>query len=129
MSQPEHHSRGPPSEAKPRAPRHPLNFFSQPWPKQRSQDPISSAAQSTERDHPLHLGQAPLVPRSQLAPPKKKARISAPVEPSKPQPPTTESQIPSGMTPEVIIRRPMVTQPPIEGNLDCGLGHSTRALF
>ncbi|RVW12401.1 Retrovirus-related Pol polyprotein from transposon 17.6 [Vitis vinifera] len=29
------------------------------------------------------------------------------------------------MTPEVIIRRPMVTQPPIEGNLDCELGHST----
>ncbi|RVW92448.1 hypothetical protein CK203_042641 [Vitis vinifera] len=25
----------------------------------------------------------------------------------------------SGMTPEVVIRRPMVTQPPIEGNLDC----------
>ena len=23
------------------------------------------------------------------------------------------------MTPEVVIRRPMVTQPPIEGNLDC----------
>ena len=50
---------------------------------------------------------------------KKKARISAPVEPLEPQPPITESQIPSGMTPEVIIRRPMVTQPPIEGNLDC----------
>ncbi|RVW12249.1 hypothetical protein CK203_117478 [Vitis vinifera] len=33
--------------------------------------------------------------------------------------PTTESQIPSGMTPELVIRRPMVTQPPIEGNLDC----------
>ncbi|KAL6312844.1 hypothetical protein AAG906_022593 [Vitis piasezkii] len=53
------------------------------------------------RHHPPHPGQAPLVPRSQLVPP------------------TTESQIPSGMTPEVIIRQPMVTQPPIEGNLDC----------
>ena len=51
--------------------------------------------------------------------PKKKAKVSAPVQPSEPQSPTTESQIPSGMTPEVIIRRPMVTQPPIEGNLDC----------
>ena len=37
----------------------------------------------------------------------------------KSQPPAKESQIPSGMTPEVVIRRPMVTQPPIEGNLDC----------
>ncbi|RVW22335.1 hypothetical protein CK203_108738 [Vitis vinifera] len=39
----------------------------------------------------------------------------------KPQPSQTltkESQIPSSMTPEVVIRRPMVTQPPIEGNLD-----------
>ncbi|KAL6346177.1 hypothetical protein AAG906_027916 [Vitis piasezkii] len=61
--------------------------------------------------------------KSASHPPKKKARILDPVEPSepssKPQPPTIESQIPSGMTPEVIIRRPMVTQPPIEGNLDC----------
>ena len=27
--------------------------------------------------------------------------------------------MPSGMTPEVVIKRLMVTQPPIEGNLDC----------
>ncbi|KAL6346202.1 hypothetical protein AAG906_027949 [Vitis piasezkii] len=53
--------------------------------------------------------------KSASHPPTKKARVSAP---SEPQPPTTESQIPSGMTPEVVIRRPMVTQPPIEGNLD-----------
>ena len=62
-------------------------------------------------------------------PPKKKATVSAPIDllepssepPSEPQPsqpPATESQIPSSMTLEVIIRRPMVTQPPIEGNLD-----------
>ncbi|RVW89145.1 hypothetical protein CK203_040293 [Vitis vinifera] len=37
-----------------------------------------------------------------------------PLEPQSSQPPPTESQIPSGMTPEVLIRRPMVTQPPIE---------------
>ncbi|RVW12332.1 hypothetical protein CK203_104916 [Vitis vinifera] len=62
------------------------------------------------------------VKKSSSHPPKKKARVSAPLEPSKPQPPhppATESQIPSGMTPEVVIRRLMVTQPPIEGNLDC----------
>ena len=40
-------------------------------------------------------------------------------EPQPPQPPPTDSQIPFGMAPEVIIRRPMLTQPPIEGNLDC----------
>ena len=62
--------------------------------------------------------------------PKKKVRVSAPIDLSEPsseppsepqpsQPPATESQIPSGLTPEVVIRRPMVTQPPIEGNLDC----------
>ena len=68
--------------------------------------------------------------------PKKKARVSASIDLSEPidltepsleleskpqpsQPPAKESQIPSGMTPEVVIRRPMVTQPPIESNLDC----------
>ena len=51
----------------------------------------------------------------------KKARVSGPREssaPPQPQLPTIESQIPSRMTPEVVIRQPMVTQPPIEGNLD-----------
>nr|CAN77500.1 hypothetical protein VITISV_032143 [Vitis vinifera] len=40
-------------------------------------------------------------------------------EPQPSQPLPTDSQIPSGMAPKVIIRRPMLTQPPIEGNLDC----------
>ena len=80
--------------------------------------------------------------RSSSHPPKKKARVSEtklidlskpssePLQephPSQPpskepqpsQPPATDSQIPSGMTPEMLIRRPMLTQPPIEGNLDC----------
>ena len=70
--------------------------------------------------------------RSSSHPPKKKVRVSKPElidllepssePPSKPQPsqpPPTQSQIPSCMTPEVLIRRPMVTQMPIEGNLDC----------
>ena len=69
-------------------------------------------------------------------PPKKKAKVSEPIDLTEPslepeskpqpsQPPAKESQIPSGMTPEVVIRHPMVTQPPIEGNLDCRQGHST----
>ena len=85
--------------------------------------------------------------KSGTGPPKKKAKVSEPIDltdqsseieleptPSpapikkspplakKPQPsqtPAKESQIPSSMTPEVVIKRPMVTQPPIEGNLDC----------
>ena len=60
--------------------------------------------------------------------PTKKAKISGPGETSTPpqlQLPATESQISSRMTLEAIIRRPMVTQPHIEGNLDCRLDHST----
>ena len=68
--------------------------------------------------------------KSGSGPPKKKAKVSEPIDLSKPssepeleprpsQPPAKESQIPSGMTPEVVIRHPMVTQPPIKGNLDC----------
>ena len=59
--------------------------------------------------------------KSVHCPSAKKARVSGLGEsfaPSQPHSPTTESQIPSKMTPEVIIRRPMVTEPPIEGNLD-----------
>ena len=59
--------------------------------------------------------------KSGSRPPKKKARVLVPLEalePQSPQPPAIESQIPSRMTPEVVIRRPMVTQPPIVGNLD-----------
>ncbi|RVW32079.1 hypothetical protein CK203_102388 [Vitis vinifera] len=33
--------------------------------------------------------------------------------------PLLEPQIPAEIAPEEIIRRPMLTQPPIEGNLDC----------
>ncbi|XP_034700963.1 uncharacterized protein LOC117925978 [Vitis riparia] len=78
--------------------------------------------------------------KSGSGPPKKKAKVSEPIdltEPSsepesKPRPsqppvkksqpsqlPAKESQIPSSMTPKVVIRHLMVTQPPIEGNLDC----------
>ena len=77
--------------------------------------------------------------KSSSGPPKKKYKVSEPIDltepssepesepwPSQPpikkpqpsQPPAKESQIPSSMTPKVVIRRPMVTQPPIEDNLD-----------
>ena len=63
-----------------------------------------------------------LLKKSISRPPAKKAKVSGPIEPSEPpqpQPPTIKSQISSRMTPEVIIRQSMVTQPPIEGNLNC----------
>ncbi|RVW25248.1 Transposon Tf2-11 polyprotein [Vitis vinifera] len=63
---------------------------------------------------------------SQPSQPASRSRLSQPSKPSQPalepqpsRPPPTDSQIPSGMTPEMIIKRPMLTQPPIEGNLDC----------
>ncbi|RVW83052.1 hypothetical protein CK203_042515 [Vitis vinifera] len=42
-----------------------------------------------------------------------------PAEPQEPQPPLPKPQNPSEIAPEAAIRRPMLTQPPIEGNLDC----------
>nr|CAN67232.1 hypothetical protein VITISV_028396 [Vitis vinifera] len=45
--------------------------------------------------------------------------LAPPAEPQEPQLPLPEPQIPSEIAPEAIIRRPMLTQPPIEGNLDC----------
>ena len=75
------------------------------------------------RRPPTTPGASSSCPKKSVSrPPTKKARVSGPIEPlepPQPQPPTTESQIPSGMTPEVIIKQPMVNQPPIEGNLDC----------
>ena len=73
--------------------------------------PSPSLRRYKTRKPPTTLGASSSRPKkSANRPPKKKARISAPVEPSEPssepQPPITESQIPSGMTPEVIIRGP-----------------------
>ncbi|RVX07021.1 hypothetical protein CK203_030536 [Vitis vinifera] len=55
--------------------------------------------------------------------PPKRIRTSGPGESSRhsqlnPRAPT-DSQLPSGISPESIIKRPMVTAPPIEGNSDC----------
>ncbi|RVW27238.1 hypothetical protein CK203_107136 [Vitis vinifera] len=47
-----------------------------------------------------------------------------PAQPQELQPPLSEPQIPSGVAPEVIIRRPMLTQPPIEGIWTAERGHS-----
>ena len=68
--------------------------------------------------------------------PKKKARVSAPIDlselssepPSKPQPsqpPAIESQIPLGMTAKVVIRRPWSLNHPLRVIWIAGQGHST----
>ncbi|RVW18535.1 hypothetical protein CK203_101337 [Vitis vinifera] len=59
----------------------------------------------------------------------KRAKFSGPGEPSQtPQaePPTEDSQVPVGVPLETIIRRPMIAGPPIEGNLDYKIDHSTQ---
>ena len=69
----------------------------------------------------MDLTESSLELESEPTPSPPPAKKSPPLA-KKPQPsqtPTKESQIPSGMTPKVAIRCPMVTQPPIEGNLDC----------
>ena len=86
-------------------------------------EPLSSPLRRYERRRPRTTPEASSsrAKKSGSRPPKKKARVLVPLEalePQSPQPPAIESQIPSRMTPEVVIRRPMVTQPPIVGNLD-----------
>ena len=68
--------------------------------------------------------------------PKKKARVSTPIDlselsseplskPQPSQPPATESQIPLGMTAKVVIRRPWSLNHPLRVTWIVGLGHST----
>ena len=87
-------------------------------------------------DAPLSHSVRRYLTRSSGRPPQKKARVAdsepidltelslepsseLPAEPQSSQLPPTESHISLGMTPEELIRRPMVTQSPIEGNLEC----------
>ena len=68
----------------------------------------------------INLTKSSSEPESDPTPSPPPAKKSPPPA-KKPQPsqaPAKESQIPSDMTPEEAIRRPMVTQPPIAGNLD-----------
>ena len=101
-----------------------------------SEPPQQVAAPPLTEPSPLSPPTRRYQTRSGGRPPQKKARVvdSKPIDlmeqspnpspeqssepPTEPQPPLAESQIPSGIAPEVLIRRPMVAQPPIEGNLD-----------
>ncbi|RVW62943.1 hypothetical protein CK203_062859 [Vitis vinifera] len=72
---------------------------------------------------PPPIEDAPLSPPSRChetrRPPTTPGQVLAEPKSQSSQPPAIESQITSRMTLEVVIRRPMVTQPPIDGNLDC----------
>ena len=69
-----------------------------------------------ESSKPIDLTEQSSVPSPEPSPAPSPA---PPAQPQELQPPLSKPQIPSGVAPEVIIRRPMLTQPPIEGNLDC----------
>nr|CAN80383.1 hypothetical protein VITISV_039769 [Vitis vinifera] len=80
-------------------------------PRVESSEPIDLTEQSPE----------PSPVSSPVSSPDLSSPVPSPVppaEPKEPQPPLPEPQIPSEIAPEEIIRRPMLTQPPIEGNLD-----------
>nr|CAN77355.1 hypothetical protein VITISV_003683 [Vitis vinifera] len=73
-----------------------------------------------ESSKPIDLTEQSPVPSPEPSPaPSQVPSPAPPAQPQELQPPLSEPQIPSGVAPEVIIRRPMLTQPPIEGNLDC----------
>nr|CAN66528.1 hypothetical protein VITISV_014494 [Vitis vinifera] len=113
-----------PSSRKRAAPQTPVQGYTSKPPRPPRVPPIVKGAPMSP---PVRRYQT----RASSQPPKKKAKVSEPAlidlsepeepssEPQPPQPPPTDSQIPSGMAPEVIIRRLMLTQLPIEGNLDC----------
>nr|CAN81901.1 hypothetical protein VITISV_005292 [Vitis vinifera] len=80
-------------------------------------------------DSPSQAMDAPLIPPSKGAttscpessvrhPLAKRARTLGPGESSRASEPPTYSKVPSNMSPKTIIKRLMVTAPPIEGNID-----------
>nr|CAN79126.1 hypothetical protein VITISV_032911 [Vitis vinifera] len=78
----------------------------------RNQRPRASFPQDSTSQAP----EAPTIPSSEA----KRVRTSGPGESSRPSQPDPrapiDSQCPSGMSPEAIIKGPMVTTPPIDGN-------------
>nr|CAN80200.1 hypothetical protein VITISV_038542 [Vitis vinifera] len=93
-------------------------------PSSRKRAAPKTLVEGSTSEPPRPLSVPPPVQDAPMSPPVRRYQTRAkPEEPSSEpqpsQPPPTDSQIPSGMTPKVLIRRPMLTQPPIEGNLDC----------
>ncbi|RVW13735.1 hypothetical protein CK203_087202 [Vitis vinifera] len=84
-------------------------------PRVESSEPIDLTEQSPEPS-PVPTP----VPSPILSPVPSPVPSPAPqAKPQEPQQPLPEPQIPAEIAPEEVIRRPMLTQPPIEGNLDC----------
>ncbi|XP_010656736.1 anther-specific proline-rich protein APG-like [Vitis vinifera] len=73
-----------------------------------------------ESSKPIDLTEQSPVPSPEPSPlPSLPPSPAPPAELQEHQPPLSVLQIPSGIAPEVLIRRSMLSQPPIEGNLDC----------
>ena len=90
--------------------------------------PPSEGGTPSQRRYPTRRPPTEPVPPADQAqrpasrPPAKRTKFSGPGEPShvpQVEPPTEEPRIPVEITPETLIRRPMIAGPPIEGNLDC----------
>ena len=90
--------------------------------------PPSEGGTPSQRRYPTRRPPTEPVPPADQAqrpasrPPPKRTKFSGPGEPShapQVEPPIEEPRIPVEITPETLIRRPMIAGPPIEGNLDC----------
>nr|CAN82717.1 hypothetical protein VITISV_017289 [Vitis vinifera] len=118
---------GSPSSPTPRPHRAAMGAAASP-PVQAPAIPPSEGEAPSQRRYPTRRPPTDPVPPADQAtssvsrPPAKRTKFSGPGEPShapQPEPPTEDSRIPVGITPETVIRRPMIAGPPIEGNLDC----------
>ena len=73
-------------------------------------------------DHLLSQGRLLRTLRVQYEPSRpqaKKARTLGPGESSRASEPPADFEVSTNLSPESIMRRPMLTAPPIEGNSDC----------
>ncbi|XP_010650645.1 lysine-rich arabinogalactan protein 19-like [Vitis vinifera] len=118
---------GSPSSPTPRPHRAAMGAAASP-PVQAPAIPPSEGEAPSQRRYPTRRPPTDPVPPANQAtssvsrPPAKRTKFSGPGEPShapQSEPPTEDSRIPVGITPETVIRRPMIAGPPIEGNLDC----------
>ncbi|RVW61829.1 hypothetical protein CK203_065716 [Vitis vinifera] len=97
-----------------------------------SSEPIDLTEQSPEKSPNPSPVQIPVpspvpspIPSPEATPIPSPVPSPAPQEKAQePQAPIPEPQIAAEAPLEEVIRRPMLPQPPIEGNLDCELGHS-----
>ncbi|RVW72762.1 hypothetical protein CK203_057320 [Vitis vinifera] len=78
-----------------------------------------SSAKVRDEETTYYPGTTTLHPESSVRrSPAKRARTSGPSKSSRASEPPVDSELPFDMSPESIIKRPMVTTPPIEGNSD-----------